>query len=236
MIHDKTLIESRFARTLHHYNTMAVVQRRIANRLSELIEHPGPQKIIEIGAGSGFLTSSLIKKYPTAHYIANDITAKSREFLPPHIEFIAGDGEIMPLADQSDIIASSSTVQWFDNLHEFIRRTYAALSDRGILAISTFGEQNFIEISSQLQYYTKTEIEQITTQSGLKIIHSEEWHEQMQFSNPLDVLRHIKATGVNAIQKTRWTSHQLQQFIANYPTPTTLTFHPIIIICTKIRN
>lgn len=228
--HNKSLIERRFSRALHRYHTMAVVQQRIAHRLCELIDGNRGKSGVEIGAGSGFLTERLVAKFPEMHWIANDITSASEQFMPPSVEFICCDGETMELPTDVDIIATASTVQWFDNLPDFISRAAAALSADGVLAIATFGRENFSEITSEMEYYSKSEIEQLLSRENLTVIHSQEWIEQMRFENPLEVLRHIKSTGVNALTSTRWTSKELQQFINNYPTPATLTFHPILIV------
>lgn len=233
MIHDKSLIEHRFSKTLHRYHTMAVVQRTIAERLAEVIPPLNPKSIVELGSGSGFLTEKLVARFPAAHYIANDITAKSREFMPRHVEFHASDGETMPLPRGTELIASASTVQWFDDLPLFIQRACDALPDKGVLAISTFGKENFCEIATQLEYYSIQELKTIARQCGLTTLHSEEWIQTMTFETPLEVLRHINATGVNAITTVRWTQSQLQKFLTEYPTPATLTFHPIILILCK---
>lgn len=236
MIHDKTLIEKRFAKALRRYHTMAVVQRGIAEKLSEMIPSIKPATTVEIGAGSGFLTQKLIARFPNTHLIANDITAQSREFMPPEVHFTACDGETMPIPDGTQLIATSSTVQWFDNLPQFIARVHKALANEGVLAISTFGKDNFREIDNTLEYYSEAELQQIATQAGFTIVESCEWTEQMSFETPIEVLRHIKATGVNAISATRWTPKQLQQFIADYPCPAVLTFNPIIIILCKTAH
>lgn len=233
MYHDKSLIEKRFARSLHRYHTMAVVQRRIADRLSCLIPECDPRLIVEIGAGSGFLTERLLVRFPEARIIANDITSRSGDFLPSEVEFVAADGELMDLPSATDLVASASTLQWFDDLPRFIKRTHKALTPGGVLAVATFGRQNFAEIAGTLEYYTLEQIERISCEIGFSVCHSEEWIEQMEFETPLEVLRHIKATGVNAVSSDRWTSGQLHDFIENYPAPATLTFHPIIVILCK---
>lgn len=232
MKHDKVLIEKRFSRTLHQYHSIAVVQRRIAHRLAELIPDHNPQSGIEIGAGSGFLTTELIAKFPTIKLLANDITQQSRNFLPPQVEFRCSDGEVMELPT-TDLICSASTIQWFDNLPDFVVRCHRSLTENGIVAVSTFGNENFKEIDTSLSYYDTDQLHDIFAQASFRNIQIEQWIEQLEFTTPLDVLRHIKATGVNAVTSTRWTHRELQQFIDSYPTPVRLTFHPIIIIAHK---
>lgn len=232
MKHDKVLIEKRFGKTLHNYHSIAVVQHRIARRLAQLIPDENQQNGVEIGAGSGFLTNEIIAKFPAAKWIANDITHQSRAFLPSQVEFKCEDGELMEIPT-TDIICSASTVQWFDDLPEFIARCYRALNADGVIALSTFGRENFREIGTSLSYYDIEQLADIFAQVGFQEVQLEQWTEQLEFETPLDVLRHIKATGVNAISQERWTHKKLQKFIENYPTPAVLTFHPIIIIARK---
>lgn len=231
---DKDLVERRFAKALSRYHTMAVVQRSIAERLAELIPSDlEAQNAYEIGAGSGFLTYKLLERYPNVQLIANDITDKSELFLPSNVTFIKGDGEAVPLPAKIDLIASASTVQWFDDLPEFIIKSYNALNDCGIIAVSTFGKKNFRELGEQLDYYSKEELENVFKSVGFEVLICEDWQEQMDFETPMEVLQHIKATGVNALHKAKWTRCELGKFIANYPLPATLTFHPIIIVAKK---
>ncbi len=254
MKHDKELVRRRFARNLGTYNTLADVQRRIAQRLAgriaEYIKSP-VERVVEIGAGTGFLTRTLLETIGGAgQWLINDLVPQSEQFLPrdPRITFVAGDGEALELPAGVDLVASASAVQWFDDLPGFIARTASALSPRGVLALSTFGPENCREITattgSGLEYYPLGQMAQELRRNGLDVIHLEEWTEQLWFARPIEVLHHLRRTGVNALSAEPWGPGRLgqfeQEYRARYWEPerqgVSLTFHPMIYIATKKQS
>lgn len=231
MKHDKTLLRKRFSRNLKTYDTLASVQRDIAGRmgsmLAERVSSDAVSRGTEIGAGTGFLTRHLVRLFPRAEWTVNDLVPESRDYLPSTtpsgipLRFSAGDGEVFPFENgRFDLIASASTVQWFDDLPDFIARAADGLSENGTLALSTFGPENFREITATtgqgLEYYSLDELTRIITANGLCITAKEEWIEQQCYPTPTDVLRHLRLTGVNAVAAERWTHNRLKKFEADY--------------------
>lgn len=224
---------------------------------------------LEIGSGSGFLTRHLVAQYPDAQWIFNDITAESQGFLPRYSsllsdsshsschhsdiniglgsssssdwKFLCADGEFLDVAVESlDLVASASTIQWFSDIEGFIGRISCGLRNGGVLALATFGPQNFREITRVvgrgLSYPTVDEIAKWCLDSGLEVLCTRSWTQAQVFDTPIDVLRHIKATGVNSVVAERWTRSQLSDFQARYAAayqPVTLTFEPIIVIARR---
>ncbi|MEG2319396.1 MAG: methyltransferase domain-containing protein [Mucinivorans sp.] len=243
MQHNKELIINRFTHSMSSYDTIATVQKNIADILAQKLTRwiKAPKNGVEIGSGTGFLTKNLIAQYPNCHWIANDITAESAKYLPQTIEFIQGDGESIEIPCNQDIIASSSTLQWFDDMPAFVEKTAANLAKKGILAISTFGPDNFKEILATtgqgLTYHSQEQLIHILQANNFKVLESKAWYETLQFASGAQVLRHLKLTGVNAIEPVVWTKSKLQNFekiyIEKFDSPT-LTFHPIIIIAQKL--
>lgn len=262
MKHDKSLLQQRFARRLESYASLATVQRSIADRLAEMLVGGGwitaaPRRGVEIGAGTGFLTRHLVEHFPDTEWTLNDLVPKSQDYLPkatPHglaVHFEAGDGEVFPLPENHyGLIASASTLQWFDDLTAFITRAAHGLEPHGLLAISTFGPDNFREITATtgygLEYPTVVSLLEDCRAAKLTVHATQEWHERQLYPSPLEVLRHLRLTGVNAVAAERWTHHRLRAFEQEYnalfhntsdtrPTEkgVTLTFHPIILIAQK---
>lgn len=262
MKHDKSLLQQRFARRLESYASLATVQRSIADRLAEMLVGGGwitaaPRRGVEIGAGTGFLTRHLVEHFPDTEWTLNDLVPKSQNYLPkatPHglaVRFEAGDGEVFPLPENHyGLIASASTLQWFDDLTAFITRAAHGLELHGLLAISTFGPDNFREITATtgygLEYPTVVSLLEGCRAAKLTVRATQEWHERQLYPSPLEVLRHLRLTGVNAVAAERWTHHRLRAFEQEYnalfhntsdtrPTEkgVTLTFHPIILIAQK---
>lgn len=258
MIHDKQLLQRRFSRHLRSYDTSAVVQRTIADRIGGLLEqryaNGGRVRCgVEIGSGTGFLTRHLVRLFPEAEWTANDLTAESGSWLPGSVRFEAGDGERFAFPDGTcDLIASASVVQWFDDLPGFIARAAKGLRPQGgVLALGTFGPENLREIAGTtgrgLHYYPLESLRKEVERNGLRIAVAEEWIERQLHPTPADVLRHLRLTGVNGVAAERWTRDRLRRFEADYrsaytlPAPSgsdgeegvTLTFHPIILIAER---
>lgn len=160
------------------------------------------------------------------------------------MEYLWGDAELLPLPGELDMIASASAVQWFDNLPLFIDRAVGSLCCGGYFAFTTFGTDNFREIRATtgegLHYYTSEQLQELLTAAGYGIVETLEYTRHLPFDTPADVLRHIKATGVNSIRKARWGKQQLMDFETAYREHfsmpdgrVALTYHPILVLAQK---
>ena len=73
-----------------------------------------------------------------------------------------------------------------------------------------------------------------------EVVYAHEEQLRLSFSSPLDVLKHLKETGVTGTAAQPWTRGRLQEFCRNYTRQFSdergkvyLTFHPIYMICRK---
>lgn len=252
MTTDKQLLKKRFAANLHQYNSLAVVQNEICVQLAEMIGRICTEPLcraMEIGSGTGFLTRRLLERYPQTVWSINDLIEESEIYLQPYIHghkvsYLWGDAEVLPLPEGLDLLASASVVQWFDNLPLFITRSAERLHEGGYLAFSTFGFDNFREIKATtgegLYYYPCEVLQELLNEAGYTVVETLEYTRQLLFDTPTDVLRHIKATGVNSIRKTRWSKQQLidfeQRYVRDFSTDNhrvSLTYHPILIVAQR---
>ncbi len=119
-----------------------------------------------------------------------------------------------------DLVASASTIQWFDDVPGFIGNCAQSLASGGVLALSTFGLENFIEIKrvnqQGLEYMGAQELRKVLKTSGLEILHLSEYTRKVWFGDPREVLHHIRATGVNSISRVRWTKRDFDAYSARY--------------------
>lgn len=252
MTTDKHLLRNRFAAHFGSYNALAVVQEAICGELDALLGDCGltaPRQALEIGAGTGFLTRRLVERYPQARWTVNDLVCEAQPYVEAcagtaTVEYLWGDAESIALPSGQDLLASASTVQWFDDLPGFLQHAHALLNSGGVLALTTFGPENFREIKATtgdgLIYYSPEALRELVETSGFTIKNWREYTRQLTFDTPADVLRHIKATGLNAIRKTRWTRNRLAAFEAEYRRQftdsqgkITLTYHPILFTAIK---
>ncbi len=228
---DKELILRRFGSSFETYDQQADVQRRICGRLAELIPEIDVRHGMEIGAGTGFLTRNLIRRWPDAMWTINDLSPAAEQFLvplTPGTTFLCGDAERIEYPDNQDIIASASTVQWFSDMPKFVHKSAMALNRNGVLALSSFGPENFREMRpTGLDYLSLDELTALLQSAGFEIRHSEQYLETLEFDSPHAVLRYIKALGLNALDRKNYTKH----FNA-----TQLTYHPLLVVASLIEE
>ncbi len=240
---NKELIRKRFRKNLKTYNKNAIIQNKMAYKLLSFSESNNYKSILEIGCGTGLLTEKINNRFKYNNYIANDIVDECESYIKninPKINFINKDIEeyVDSLSTKFDLIIANASLQWLENLEEFISKLHEYLEDNGIMLFSIFGKENLREVSyiteKSLNYYTAEQISEMLKQYSPII--EEEVH-IMAFKNPKEVLNHIKFTGVNAISSESWTKKDLTNFEKGYNNlcsgRPTLTYHPIYIKIVK---
>ncbi len=245
-------IRERFGKAVATYDRHAEAQRRICARLMELLERYTDlvfPRMLEIGCGSGYLTRLLRERCQIEEWTLNDLCA---EWLPalkvslPGLDFrfIAGDAERTGFHGPFDLIASASTLQWMTNLPAFLRELSTRLSERGVLLFNTFAPDNLPEIRALtgegLPYPASGQIRKWLSED-FNVIREEEERITLTFKTPMEVLRHLKYTGVTANFNGVWTKGKQERFLTEYPrffpsdkeNGVTLTYHPIYYLAFK---
>lgn len=246
---NKSLIVERFSKALATYSEEASVQRTIAERMTALIGKHVPMsksKVFEFGCGTGTYSRMLLKNFRPTEFILNDICKEVEicldDLFNERVSFISGDAEKVTLPKENTLITSCSALQWFEDPESFFHRCHSNLVTEGYLAFSTFGTENMQEIKQitgkGLTYRPLPELIRCLD-PYFTIIHSEERLIPLTFTSPMEVLYHLKRTGVTGLSKQSWTRAQLTQFCEKYMqsfgkgSTVSLTYHPIYIIAKK---
>ncbi len=249
---DKRLIRERFARAIPTYEQHAVVQRHIAVHMVELLDAHLPasahRRVWEVGCGTGFFSRPYLTRHTPDDYLLNDLCPEMEhtlsDLLNERTRFVAGDAEHAVPDGRFSLIASCSSLQWFERPLCFLKTCRACLETDGHLAFALFGEDHFRELrrtaGASLPYHPSAHWLEAADEWGYEPVHSGEERITLTFGSPKDVLRHLQQTGVTGIRREAWTKGRLYDFIANYArlfaTPdgrVTLTYHPIYIILKK---
>lgn len=162
------------------------------------------------------------------------------------VSFLPCDAETLDFPQGTDLITSCSTLQWFADTERFFARCHHFLSDGGILAFSTFGKKNMREIHTLtghgLEYLSLDNLK-VLLSPRFEILYAEEEIVSLPFGTPLEVLRHLKQTGVTGTEKRVWTRGRLQSFCDEYirmcgndDRSVSLTYHPIYVIARKRKR
>lgn len=233
------IIKKHFQKSIDNYIDNAVVQRIMADRLVDNIKGKTFDKVLEIGAGAGLLTKRIAGSCKFNSYISNDLVETSEMYVKKYISdarFICGDFREILIPEKFDLIASNAVFQWFENLDEVFFKCSNLLNEYGWLIFSTFAPDNFKEFKDitglSLKYKTEQELIRLL-KSNFEIIKLEKFEYAMNFNTPIDILAHMKNTGVNSLSKTGWSIKDIRNFCDKYMqkfSKNTLTYSPIIVI------
>ncbi len=245
---DKQRVRQTFQRAAASYEEQAMIQHRVADHLLSLLDRHRRKEIhrvLEIGCCTGLLTRKLAARYDDIlDLVLNDLVesfAVQAGNLPgiPAISFLAGDIETMELSGSFDLIISSSTFHWINDLEGLLQKLADHLVPGGTLAFSIYGPDNLKEIRSLtgigLDYFSLQEV-QTMVEKYFSLDQSDQQLEAFHFSSPMAVLDHLRKTGVNAISRAPWTPRRMQQFQDDYRTKFSdeqgvcLSYHPLYFV------
>lgn len=227
---NKSLIKSRFTKSLDTYEQQADVQLHIAQMLVKKARAYLPvycDRILEVGCGTGFLTRELLSDLSIEQMYLNDLVDMSSRMEQligldqsnTEFSFIPGDAEEIVFPNYLQAVFSASSIQWFVDLPSFFAKVNDALLPEGLFIFNTFGPTNLVEIKTLmgegLHYPTGDEL--IELLSDFEIVEMRTENLVRYFESPRAVLRHLKETGVTATHADfRWTKSNLLAFENSY--------------------
>ncbi|WP_161593959.1 malonyl-ACP O-methyltransferase BioC [Campylobacter armoricus] len=229
-----------FIRAKDTYSANTPVQKDMAKELCKMLsenDFRDFEAVFEFGCGVGDFSKALQESIKFKHYFLNDIypfenPCKFDEF---------GVFDMNELKNHHfytkkfDLIASNACMQWI-NIDNALNNFANMLNKNGILLFSTFGEKNFAQIKQStnlsLDYFNLEQISQKLSKK-FKIIKAKEDLINLKFDQTLDLFRHLKLSGVNALGDKFFIS---KTFLKNYEKEfqNTLTYHPIYFLCIMV--
>ncbi|MBR9883647.1 MAG: malonyl-ACP O-methyltransferase BioC [Oceanospirillales bacterium] len=151
-VRDKRLVAQSFSRAACTYDSVAGLQRSVADRLLGWLPELSPEVVLDLGSGTGYASSTLRQRYPQALLISLDLAegmlnfARGREQAVRH-HHVCGDAESLPLADDSvDLIYSSLAIQWCEQPQQLFPELCRVLKPGGQLLVATLGPQTLYEL------------------------------------------------------------------------------------------
>ncbi len=241
---DKSLIETRFGSAAETYDSAAEVQQAVALHTASLIKaalsRVNGLNALEIGSGSGLLSVQIQR-------LLSDSTITFRDFNPRQYPQLNGnrnissqcDAELAMMQDTPesyDLIASSSTIQWFHSPRQTLKAAVKALRPGGVAVISFFGKGTFRAIADMvsLRYPAVDEAFLQRLECDYTIENREI---AIDFPSASEALRNLRATGVNALSSRPLpvaATREIMRRISNPDSTATLTYSVTYITLRKL--
>ena len=150
---DMHQVRRAFGRAAATYDTHAVLQHEVEQRLLERLDYveAAPQRVLDLGCGPGRAALAMRQRWNAAHVVALDLALPMLRrirsgWLRP-LARINADARALPLADASvDVLFSNLCVQWIDDVPALFDEFRRVLRPSGYLALSTFGPDTLHEL------------------------------------------------------------------------------------------
>lgn len=152
---DRRRVRASFDRAARQYDEAAVLQHEVCDRLLERLDvvKLAPERILDLGAGTGRGARGLRARYRRATVCALDLSeamlheTRRRAGWWRRPLVVAGDAQRLPFRDAAfDLIYSSLSLQWSDDLDAAFTGLRRVLAPGGLLTFTSFGPDTLREL------------------------------------------------------------------------------------------
>ncbi len=167
---DSRQVRRAFSRSAAGYAAAAQLQHLVEARLLESLDYlddpalkrEAPQRVLDLGCGTGTAAMAMQKRWPKAQLLALDIALPMLQqarressrlkttrwnLFSRTPNLVCADARALPLADASvDVLFSNLCLQWVDDLDGVLAGFRRVLQPQGLLLVSTFGPDTLWEL------------------------------------------------------------------------------------------
>ena len=195
-----------FGKNFSTYDENAIIQKKVAENLTNFISkkfnNQKFDKVIELGCGTGIFTREFLKKIEINEIDLNDCFNTRDYFKEINYKNFICDDMNEAIIKNYDIVISSSSFQWIEDLEKLIE-SISKKSEK--LAFSIYIDGNLKEISEHFGVglkYKKIDDILLILKKYFKNIEYYSEEKTLNFSSPIEALRHLKRTGVTIKNRT----------------------------------
>lgn len=211
-----SFLNKRFSRSAHTYDQYSKIHEDVARHLLSITALPDIESpILEIGAGTGVLTSHLVKHYCKEQMLCLDIShSMLKKIISKNISenCIQADFHHLPFGPTFSFIVSSTALQWANDLHTIAKILSSSLLPGGQFAIAMMldgtykllktvkEEMGVAPISTVLPDFK--EMSEVFSQSGFSLKKAERKFFVESFSSIDEVFASIHCLGVSGFTRS----------------------------------
>lgn len=205
-----------FERAADSYDAAAVLQREVGDRLLERLAYVKmqPQRVLDIGCGTGVLTEQLLQHYKKATVLGVDLAESMARrtaqrggwFRKP--KTLSADASALPFAAASmDMLVSNLMLQWCNDLPQAFTEWGRVLRPDGLVMFATFGPDTLKELraawqqvdghSHVSQFVDMHDVGDALLQAGFRDPVMDMERITLTYDAVPDLLRDLKAIGAN---------------------------------------
>ncbi|WP_394220900.1 methyltransferase domain-containing protein [Alteromonas gracilis] len=147
---DEQDIANRFSKAAEKYNSIACIQRVIAEKALANLSQALQDEALDIGCGTGIHTQALFEKgaYATGVDIAAGMLAQARKKYSD-LNFIQGSVLDLPFADKRfDTVFSSMALQWVSDTSLAAKQVARVLNNGGVAELAIMVDGSFNELKT----------------------------------------------------------------------------------------
>lgn len=204
-------IQTNFSKAATQYEEVASVQKSAAKLLVDKVFNLGanPHSILDLGAGTGFVTEELFKYFPLSNFTLNDLSPNMLDFCKnkfKHNNFYYLEEDLADVeCKHYDLIISNFALQWVENLETQIIKLNK-MSD--VFAFTTLTKGTFSQWHNLVGQYQEIKFIEYPEQENVYEIcmrnrHDKEfyyWVEniELNFANATMFMKYLKKLGAKS--------------------------------------
>lgn len=219
---DRQLVRRHFGRAAKSYEQHDVLQREVQAALLERLDFytQAPQRVIDVGAGTGRGSALLKQRYAKAEVIAVDLALPMLRAAKQHASWlkpfqrVCAEATALPLPDHSvDVLHSNLCFQWIDDLPVLFGECVRVLKPGGLLAFSTFGPDTLKELRAAWaeadqqphvsRFLDMHDVGDAMLTAGLRDPVLDVFHYTLTYSEPRKLLEELQGLGATNADHAR---------------------------------
>lgn len=229
-------IKDNFSDAVQYYHEHASLQENIAQRLAKSLDPwkyslpDGP--VLEIGAGTGFLSKHLSQMFKYRDLIVSDLSEEMVEFCKNHLpesdsityQTLDAENAEWPELEYA-LITGNYVAQWFRHPAQTLSKIVASLKPGGLLLISFPASESFanwkqycIDLGLPFTGNELPDLERVVIDLSMGPMQVDYYEDDMvdRFEDVFDFFNHLKKTGTSTNLKSKKLSVKQLKLLNEY--------------------